>query len=98
MEKMEKTEEMEKTEAKEAMTREEVAQVNGGDIIDDIGCAFGAHHWTTEEFYTFWDDQGHNVEYLHLVCKNCKKSKYEKEDHTTGKTKTVSKSEYDRYA
>ena len=77
------------------MIREDVMKVSGGDIFDEIGCAFDIHNYKSNCFFENWNEKGEHIRYYEYTCTACGKKKYKKHNFTTGKTVTLTKEEFD---
>ena len=80
---------MENVREEAQMNQEELKQVAGGNIIDDIGCAIKGHNFILEEGYI----TGH-FQYSYFKCKRCGEKIYTKRDQWTGEETTISKKEF----
>ena len=76
---------------------EELAKAAGGNIIDDLACHFGDHDLEFAVSVTPPFKDGHQIDYVKSVCKNCKKVFYHKHDWATGKWTRINHEEFEAY-
>ncbi len=73
------------------LNREELEKTAGGNIIDDIGCAFKGHELILQRCVKPTD----HVQYSYYKCKRCGDKYYYKLDQWTGEETTISKKEFE---
>ena len=77
---------------------EELTKAAGGNIIDDIACAFGEHDLKFVHGFTPDYEDGHQIDYDKYVCRNCGKVFYYKYDFATGKKTRIYHEEFEAHS
>jgi len=88
----------EKKTEQQKLEKEELKEVAGGDIFDDIACYLGEHDEKLQECTMTHDASGVQIDYRKYVCSNCKKAFYYIYNFGTGDWKKISREEYEARA